>query len=261
MARRLGFFSGGDLFLGKNKNPKPAFFGFENIKSLLVLVLIIFAIRWTVASPYHVPTPSMEPTIKVGDRLLAFKLAYDLKLPFTDIAVFKRGDPQRGDIVVFRYPADPGIDYVKRVVAIGGDRINLRDGYIFINGEKRPRHDHNFDRRVLDDIYDNKEDKLLFREGEAGNEHWVMFNRAPRYSMDRHDNWPLGSDYYEVPANSVFVMGDNRHNSTDSREWREVPLSYVKGKALIVLWSIHTPADGSWYEFSFRFRRFGTLLH
>ena len=254
------FFSGGGLLLEKNKKTKPAFFSFENIKSLLVLVLIIFAIRWTVASPYHVPTPSMEPTIKVGDRLLAFKLSYNLKIPFTDIAAFTWSKPQLGDIIVFRYPADPDIDYVKRVVAVGGDHINLRDGYVFVNGKKRSRHDHNFDRRILEDIYDNREEKLLFREGDGDNEHWVMFNRFPRYGMARYDNWPLGSDYYEVPPNSVFVMGDNRHNSTDSREWREVPLSYVKGKALIVLWSVHTPADGAWYRFSFRFRRFGALL-
>lgn len=244
----------------KQKKPKPAFFSFENIKSLTVLILIIFAIRWTVASPYHVPTPSMEPTIKVGDRLLAFKLSYNLKIPFTDIAIFKWGEPQRGDIVIFRYPADPDIDYVKRVIAVGGDRIFLRDGYVFVNGKKRPRIDHNYDRSILEDIYDNKDDKLLFREGEKDREHWVLHNRFPPYTILRNDNWPQGSNYYEVPPDSVFVMGDNRHNSTDSREWREVPLSYVKGKALIVLWSLYVPANHAWYQFNFRFYRFGALL-
>ncbi len=203
----------------------------------------------------------MEPTIKVGDRLLAFKLSYNLKIPFTDIALFTWSEPQRGDIIVFRYPADPDIDYVKRVVAVGGDRIRVRDGYVYLNGKKRPRQDHNFDRRILADIYDSKEDKLLFREGDADNQHWVMFNRFPHYGTAQYDNWPRSSDYYEVPPHSVFVMGDNRHNSTDSREWREVPLSYVKGKALFVLWSVHTPAGGAWYDFSFRFYRFGAALH
>src|SRR5476649_2635064 len=96
---------------------EPGFFSYENLRSLFVLVLIILAIRWSVASPYNVPTPSMEPTIKVGDRLLAFKLAYNLKIPFTDYVVAEWGKPKRGDIIVFRYPNDPDIDYVKRVVA------------------------------------------------------------------------------------------------------------------------------------------------
>src|SRR3954468_7705197 len=84
----------------KQLSPANSFFGFENLKSLAILVLVIFAFRWSVVSPYHVPTASMEPTIKIGDRLLAFKLAYDLKVPFTDIVVTKWGTPQRGDIIV-----------------------------------------------------------------------------------------------------------------------------------------------------------------
>ena len=99
----------------------------ESIKSLLVLVIFVLAIRWTVASPYYVPTSSMEPTIKVGDRLLAWKLAYNFKIPFTDTALFTWGEPSRGDIIVFKYPRDTSIDYVKRVVAVAGDEVQVRD--------------------------------------------------------------------------------------------------------------------------------------
>lgn len=244
-----------NLKKGKKK-PKPAFFSIENIRSLAIWVIVIFAIRWSIASPYHVPTPSMEPTIKVGDRLLAYKLSYEFKLPFTDIALFDWDRPTHGDIIVFRFPGDPDIDYVKRVVAIGGDEIEIRNGYLYINTKKRELHDHNFDRSILDDIYDDRDDKLLYREGSEEAGYWVMHSKATQFATR---NWPWRGTY-QVPQNSVFVIGDNRDNSSDSREWREVPLSYVRGKALFVLWSMFTPQGEPWYRLKFRFNRFGHML-
>ena len=235
---------------------KPAFFSIENIRSLAVWVIVIFAIRWSIASPYHVPTPSMEPTIKVGDRLLAYKLSYEFKIPFTDIALFDWNEPTHGDIIVFRFPEDPNIDYVKRVVAVGGDEIEIRNGYLYINAEKRELHDHNFDRSILNDIYDNKDDKLLYREGDKESGYWVMQNRTTQFATR---NWPWRGTY-KVPQDAVFVIGDNRDNSSDSREWREVPLSYVRGKALFVLWSMFTPQGNPWYRFKFRVDRLGHVL-
>ena len=107
----------------EDKKQSPGFWSPENLRSIAILIFLIFCFRWSVASPYHVPTASMEPTIKVGDRLLALKLSYDLKIPFTDYSVLEWAKPERGDIIVFRYPRDPDIDYVKRVVGIPGDRI------------------------------------------------------------------------------------------------------------------------------------------
>ena len=240
----------------KVKKPKPAFFSIENIRSLAIWVIIIFAIRWSVASPYHVPTPSMEPTIKVGDRLLAYKLSYEFKIPFTDIALFGWDKPTHGDIIVFRFPGNPDIDYVKRVVAIGGDEIEIRNGYLYINGQKRVLHDHNFDRSILDDIYDSKDEKLLYREGNQETGYWVMHNKTTQFATR---NWPWRGTY-QVPQESVFVVGDNRDNSSDSREWREVPLTYVRGKALFVLWSMFTPQGDPWYRLKFRFNRSGHVL-
>ncbi|MDE3270046.1 MAG: signal peptidase I [Pseudomonadota bacterium] len=240
----------------KPKKSKPAFFSIENLRSLAIWIVIIFAIRWSVASPYHVPTPSMEPTIKVGDRLLAYKLSYEFKLPFTDIALFGWDKPTHGDIIVFRYPNDPNIDYVKRVVAIGGDDVELRNGYLYINANKRELHDHNFDRSILADIYDNKDDKLLYREGSEQAGYWVMYNKTTQFATR---NWPWRGTF-KVPQDSVVVIGDNRDNSSDSREWREVPLSYVRGKALFVLWSMFTPQGDPWYRMQFRLNRFGYTL-
>ncbi len=238
---------------------KPGFFSFDNLKQLGILIIAIFALRWSVASPYHVPTASMEPTIKVGDRLLAWKLAYDLKIPFTDTTITSWGTPQRGDIIVFRYPLDPDIDYVKRVVAVAGDTVQIIDEILYVNGQAQPREDHNSDRTILEDIDDNKDQKLLYVETLFGQKHFTMQNNSLERKFAR-SNWPAaGAEPYKVPENAVFTIGDNRDNSTDSRFWNHVPLEYVRGKALFVIWSVHTPRDSSWPEF--RFNRFGHWLY
>ncbi|MCX6116467.1 MAG: signal peptidase I [Proteobacteria bacterium] len=238
---------------------QPGFFSYENIKSLLVLAVIIFAIRWSIASPYFVPTASMEPTIKVGDRLLAWKLAYELKIPFTDISAIRWADTKRGDIIVFKYPKDPEIDYVKRVVALGGDTVQVKDDILYINGKPQERVDHNSDRSILEDIHDSKEYKLLFKESFEGQpSHWVMQHK-PEYRRFTNSFYPgIDNPPYVVPENSVFCMGDNRDNSSDSRVWGEVPKQYIRGKALFVIWSMWSPTGQTFP--SFRFNRFGKWL-
>jgi signal peptidase I len=198
----------------------------------------------------------MEPTIKVGDRLLAYKLSYNLKIPFTDIDVLSWGTPKRGDIIVFRYPEDPDIDYVKRVVGVAGDKIKFVDDILYINDVPQPRTDHNDDRSILNDIKDNRDIKKLYVEKLDGVEHWVLQNDGVMKNL-MSSNWPA-SGSYTVPEHSVFVSGDNRDNSTDSRVWGEVPLSYVRGKALFVIWSMYSDNDS--YMPKFRFDRFGHTL-
>ena len=232
------------------KNEDISFWSPENLRSIIVLVFLIFCFRWSIASPYHVPTASMEPTIKVGDRLLAFKLAYNLKVPFTDIVLLSWGEPERGDIIVFRYPKDTDIDYVKRVVGLAGDRIKFRDDVLYINDEPQSRTMKGFDRSVLDDIADHKEIKDLYKENLSGREHWVMQNK-PAHKSFISPNWPPVGEW-TVPEDSVFVSGDNRDNSTDSRVWGEVPMSYIHGKAVFVIWSS--------VDWSPRFYRFGHVL-
>jgi signal peptidase I len=233
-------------------------FSFDNLRSLGILLIMVVAIRWSVASPYYVPTSSMEPTIKVGDRLLAWKLAYGFKIPFTDTSLLNWGTPKRGDIIVFKYPRDPDIDYVKRVVAIAGDQIQLMDDILYINGKPQVRTDHNFDRSTIEDIVDDKDYKLLYRENLEGLDHWVMQNK-PEYRKQLRAWWPdVDGKPYTVPEGSVFCIGDNRDNSSDSRIWGEVPLTYVRGRALFVVWSIWTP-QGEFFP-KLRFDRFGKWL-
>ncbi len=245
---------------------EPKFFSFENFRSLGILILIILALRWSVASPYHVPTASMEPTIKVGDRLLAFKLAYDFKLPFTDWVIFSWGTPKRGDIIVFKYPRDPDIDYVKRIVAVAGDEILLKDDILYINGAPQPMEAFESDRSILEDIYDNKDQKSLFKETLTGVNHWVIQDQSIRHYKSK--TWPPDGVPKKISENSVFVIGDNRDNSTDSRFWGEVPLSYVRGKATFVIWSLYQPkqdaaaSESFWstFRYVFRYNRIGYWL-
>jgi signal peptidase I len=234
------------------------FFSYENLKSLAILIPLVFALRWSVASLYHVPTSSMEPTIKVGDRLLALKLAYNFKLPFTDIVLFDYGEVKHGDIIVFRYPKEPGTDYVKRVIGIPGDEIRIEDDIIYVNDEPRERVDHNFDRSILDDIHDPKDKKLLYQEELSEQKYWVMQNIQSERWYTKTKWPPSGLSPYKVPKDSVFVMGDNRDNSTDSRVWGEVPMSYIRGKAMFVVWSLYTPTGEMWPKL--RFSRFGHSL-
>ncbi len=236
---------------------QPGFFSYENLRSLFVLVLIILAIRWSVASPYHVPTPSMEPTIKVGDRLLAFKLAYNLKIPFTDYVVFEWAQVKRGDIIVFKYPRDTSLDYVKRVVGVAGDHIRLIDDVLHINGQPQSRTDHNNDRTILKDITAQKDLKILYQEDLDGIVHWTM-NSIPEMRGPGRANWPSDGSDYIVPEGSVFTIGDNRDDSSDGRTWGEVPLSYVKGKATVVIWSMYTERN-EWMP-QMRFDRFFSWL-
>lgn len=240
----------------KLKKEEPPFFSFENLRSLFILILIVFAIRWSIASPYYVPTASMEPTIKVGDRLLAFKLAYSLKIPFTNFSIVDWCDVKKGDIIVFRYPGDTSIDYVKRVVGVAGDKLRIVDDVLYVNDEAQTRLDYNHDREVLEDIEDNKELKLLYKESLSQTNHWTM-NYIPSSRPFSRSSWPERGTYYTVPKESVFVIGDNRDNSADSRIWGKVPLSYIHGKAVFVLWSAYTPKGSHW---TMRFSRFGHWL-
>lgn len=236
---------------------RHSFLGFNNLRSLLALIVVVIAFRSVVMSPYHVPTGSMEPTIKIGDRLLALKMFYDLRLPFTDIVLTSWRTPQRGDIIVFQYPKDPSVNYVKRVVALAGDLVEIKQDILHINGQPQTLQPLQNKSEALADV-DHGDNMQLFLENLEGLSHMVTHD-LPASRRFQLSDFPAGKKPFVVPEKSVFVLGDNRDHSLDSRTWGEVPLSYVKGKAMFIIWSIYSPTESGMP--SLRFNRFGKWLY
>jgi len=191
----------------------------ESIIFALVLALVI---RTSVVQAFKIPSGSMEPTLEIGDYLLVNKFAYGIKIPFTSIHLFPLKSPQRGDVIVFIYPLDPSKDFIKRVVAMEGDTVRIVDKKLYINGSP-----------VSDTHAVYSDDAVLPSEGQTGN------NFGP----------------VTVPKGDLFVMGDNRDNSLDSRSWGFVPLEKVRGKAFIIYWSWNSQ------ETTVRWSRIGHLLY
>lgn len=210
----------------------------ENATTLVLAFLLALVLRAEIVQASYVPSGSMLPTIVGGDQLLVNKLIYGLNLPFTEKKI-PLGKPERGDIVVFQNPADPKVDFVKRLVGLPGDTIRLRGMDLIINGRL-------VERRLLGptETEDGQADLYLEKLGET--EHHALYNRypGPHQNYDptlarRYDFCRLDEGYLEceVPDGQYFFMGDNRDNSNDSRFWGFVPESHLRGKATFVHFS------------------------
>src|SRR6516162_9254205 len=129
-------------------NPKEFF---DSVKSILVAVFVALVFRYTIAAPYKIPSGSMIPTLKIGDFIFVSKLSYGLKLPFTNWNMITYSKPKRGEVIVFKYPEDPSLDFIKRVVAVEGDTIEIKDDILYVNNEPQKTVEAP-DRSVLDDL-------------------------------------------------------------------------------------------------------------
>jgi signal peptidase I len=176
----------------------------EWVESIVIALVLALFIRTFVVQAFKIPSGSMEPTLLVGDHLLVNKFLYGTKIPFTDIRVFPIREPEREDVIVFIYPVDPSKDFIKRVIGLPGDKVEIIDKKVNVNG------------KVIEDRHAHfAEDMIL-----------------PKGSEPRDNFGPV-----TVPPDSYFVMGDNRDRSYDSRFWGFVKKSEIKGKAFIMYWS------------------------
>jgi signal peptidase I len=234
----------------------------ENVVSLGLALLIVFMIRSSVIEAFKIPSGSMIPTLLIGDHIFVNKFAYGFKIPFSDLVtdhpvyLIKRDPPNRGDIIVFMYPKDESFYYIKRVVGVPGDTVELRNKVLYINSKMVPRDLADISRseklfKNLDDPKYSAANLDLYNEHLDQTDHFILLDKT---------NF-MGETYgpITVPPDSLFVMGDNRDFSNDSRFWGFVPMKNVKGKAVVIWLSLWVSFSDS--QFIFRPERIGTLLH
>ena len=187
----------------------------EYFESLVVAVILALFIRTFVVQAFKIPTGSMEPNLLVGDHLLVNKFVFAPTVSTVEHAVLPTRDVRRGDVVVFKYPEEPDRDFIKRVIGLTGETVELRNQQVFINGT------------AIEEPYAH----YLFPVSGGSNSEITTYDVRERYG-------PV-----TVPDGHLFVMGDNRDNSQDSRYWGFLPGHYVKGRALTIYWSFEQRQD------------------
>lgn len=213
----------------------------EYAKSFFPVILVVFFIRSFLVEPFKIPSGSMIPTLQVGDFILVNKFTYGLRLPIINKKVVQLNDPQRGDVMVFHYPEDPSVDYIKRVVAVGGDTVEYREKHLSINGVEQVQTsdgDYNYVESGLNFVHTERRNENL-----NGKAHALLINpEMPTLHLgsvaefNGRENCSYDEDRVtcKVPQGSYFMMGDNRDNSRDSRYWGFVPDNQIVGKAFFV---------------------------
>ncbi|MDH3980283.1 MAG: signal peptidase I [Gammaproteobacteria bacterium] len=215
----------------------------EYCKSFFPVILAVLLLRSFLVEPFRIPSGSMMPTLLVGDFILVNKFSYGIRLPVVNTKIIEVGKPQRGDVVVFRYPKDPSVDYIKRVVGLPGDRIGYYNKVVYINGEPAGQ--------VPGGVYIGKGSGVSMSGASR---------RREQLSDVQHDilvmpRTPGLEGEYVAGEDEYFVMGDNRDNSNDSRFWGSVPGSHLVGKAFSI-WMNWDSANGG-----VGLDRIGTKIH
>ena len=194
----------------------------EYVEAIFIALILALFIRTFVVQAFKIPSGSMIPTLLVGDHILVNKFIYGIKNPITGDSWLPISDPERGDIIVFKYPINPKQDFIKRVIGVAGDKIQIIDKKVYVN-----------DKPFVVSNAINLDPKII-----------------PGETQPRDNLGPI-----QVPQEAYFVMGDNRDNSHDSRFWKFVSAKEIKGKAFMIYWSWDRD------DFSVRWKRLGSMIH
>jgi signal peptidase I len=217
----------------------------EYPKSFFPVILIVFLLRSFIVEPFRIPSGSMIPTLLVGDFILVNKFAYGIRLPIVNRKIIDIGEPRRGDVMVFRYPEDPSLDYIKRVVGLPGDRITYVNKRLSVNGKE-------IDLKSTGD-YLHKERMTFakrYEETAGDRPHSILIEDDAPAAVPFVKQFPFrenctynaaGLDC-KVPPGHYFLMGDNRDNSSDSRVWGFVPDANIVGKAFFIWFNFSEPS-------------------
>ena len=225
------------LILGKTKREERHFLH-ELAHSFFPILLIVIVLRSFIVEPFRIPSGSMLPTLEIGDFILVNKFVYGLRMPVFNAEVLALGEPEAGDIMVFRYPNNPEQDFIKRVIGVPGDLIEYRNKKFYVNG------------RALNQIH----------QGAYAKSRTGLHVMNESLSDRDYDTLVYPNSYglpgrWRVPPEHYFVAGDNRDNSNDSRVWGFVPRSNLVGKAFLIWFNLRFD------QWSMDTSRIGTRLH
>lgn len=214
----------------------------EYARSFFPIVFIVLVLRSFLFEPFRIPSGSMMPTLLIGDFILVNKFTYGVRLPVINYKIIEIGEPERGDIVVFRYPKDPTVDYIKRVIGLPGDRIAYYNKKVYVNG------------KPMQQVSLGRYRGVGQGANMTGAEHLTEELSLVDHSILVNRELPSIEGVYVVPEGHYFVMGDNRDNSNDSRYWGTVPEENLVGRAFFIWMS------WDWQNKGVGFDRIGTVL-
>ncbi len=234
----------------------------SEVKSIALIIIAVLTFRSVFFEPFRIPSGSMIPTLMIGDFILVNKFAYGLKVPFTDLVLGEssfnpiyiagKSDPKRGDVVVFKYPKDLSVNYIKRVIGLPGDTLEIRNKVVYINDKALEPHETD-GKVIMADMDDKfKGYNLKFYKLKTGEHDHII-------QQDNDNYFKVDFDKITIPPGKFFMMGDNRDFSYDSRYWGFISHEQIKGRAMFVWFSFIFPFGEN--PMKFRPGRIGTAIN
>ena len=218
----------------------------QALVSFLVPIVLILGVRWAFVEPFVIPSASMVPNLLVHDHILVLKSSMGLRIPFSDHWLFHWAQPRRGDVIVFKYPENPNIYYIKRLIGLPGDKIEVDNGRVTVNGQPW----------TTSSVETQKDDEAGFKyffENSGSETHRIRFFENQSASAEK--------TVYQVQPEHYFFMGDNRDQSSDGRVWGFVPEHYLIGHAWVIWLSCENTLASAAYICDFSTLRKGRMFH